>query len=363
MGGRSSKAPSEANGHSRTEIASQDLLQDSLAALHNEPILSLCVGNETELYSAGVDKDVLLYSWARHIKRARFKGPSKDITKVVYSSNHGVVYAASRDRSVYVWKWPREKPEEKSERSTTEEPISAVPEENVLVAEPMATLQGHSLGVTALAQSEAFPQLLCSGSRDNSVCLWDTKTNKSISSMYAPRNLVTGLEWLEGERAVLQSSEDKTLRVWDLGSCSTVQHFRARKDLQTCCAVSSSGQQFLAGSSGSGHLGAGLTLWDRRNERRPVREFKGHSEGVQDCIFTTVDDRELIASAGDDSTVRLWDKNSGDCLHTEFLTGAGPITSLTSPSAGLIACSSFKEGVSVWTVNAGGSSLSIRAKY
>ena len=80
-----------------------------------------------------------------------------------------------------------------------------------------------------------FPQLLCSGSRDNSVCLWDTNTSKSISSMYSTRNIVTGLEWVEGERGVLQSSEDKTLRLWDLTSCSTVQQFRARNDLQVLC--------------------------------------------------------------------------------------------------------------------------------
>ena len=77
-----------------------------------------------------------------------------------------------------------------------------------------------------------YPQLLCSGSRDNSVCLWDVDVGKPVSSMYVPRNLVTDLAWVPGEMGVVQSSEDKSVRVWDLTSCSTVQHFRARNQLQ-----------------------------------------------------------------------------------------------------------------------------------
>ncbi len=78
----------------------------------------------------------------------------------------------------------------------------------------------------------AHPQLLCSGSRDNSVCLWDVDVGKPVSSMHVPRNLVTDLSWVPGEMAVAQASEDKTVRVWDLTSCSTVQQFRARNQLQ-----------------------------------------------------------------------------------------------------------------------------------
>lgn len=53
-----------------------------------------------------------------------------------------------------------------------------------------------------------------------------------MSSMHAPRNLVTDIKWILDEKSVVQASEDKTLRVWDLTSCSTVQHFRAKNYLQ-----------------------------------------------------------------------------------------------------------------------------------
>ena len=64
------------------------------------------------------------------------------------------------------------------------------------------------------------------------MCLWDTDTGKSVSIVRAPRNLVTELEWIGCEMAVLQSSEDKILRVWDLRACSMSQQFRVRNYMQ-----------------------------------------------------------------------------------------------------------------------------------
>ena len=43
---------------------------------------------------------------------------------------------------------------------------------------------------------------------------------------------VTELRWIEGEKAVVQSSEDKTLRVWDLRSCCVAQQLKPKQHVQ-----------------------------------------------------------------------------------------------------------------------------------
>lgn len=43
----------------------------------------------------------------------------------------------------------------------------------------------------SLSLSPDHPDLLCSGSRDNSICLWDLNMGRPISSMHIPRNLVS----------------------------------------------------------------------------------------------------------------------------------------------------------------------------
>ena len=59
-----------------------------------------------------------------------------------------MIYAGSRDRTIYAWNWPREKAEEAAETTVVSD------DHNALVPEATTTLQAHSLGVTALAHSE-----------------------------------------------------------------------------------------------------------------------------------------------------------------------------------------------------------------
>jgi WD40 repeat protein len=139
---------------------------------------------------------------------------------------------------------------------------------------------------------------------------------------------------------------------------------------QTCCGATRDGQYLLAGSSGSQGQGAELTVWDRRKERKPLREYKGHSESVQSCMFCSYRDNteeHLIASVASDSVLKIWDRETGECLHSEIESGAGPLTSVVAPDKGLVGYSSFQNGVSIWTINrvedAGRLSLAIRARY
>ena len=74
--------------------------------------------------------------------------------------------------------------------------------------------------------------MLVSGSRDNSVKVWDINSQSPISSVHIPRNLVTDMKWIQGEGCVLQSSEDKTIRIWDVRTCSVAQRMPCKQHIQ-----------------------------------------------------------------------------------------------------------------------------------
>ena len=65
------------------------------------------------------------------------------LLQVRYNSKSSMLYAASRDRVVYGWRWPKESPNSLHNSFTAE-----------ALQETTKRLERHTLGVTALACSE-----------------------------------------------------------------------------------------------------------------------------------------------------------------------------------------------------------------
>ncbi|XP_053852017.1 WD repeat-containing protein 31 isoform X3 [Vidua macroura] len=242
---------------------------------HTDAVTSVAALQPDLCVSGGRDKSVAVSSWRSGAALRRFTGHEREVTKVTSALDSNRVFSASRDKTVMMW-----------ELHGTSGPSQHFP--------------GHDLVVTGLAVSPDA-SLLCTGSRDNTVCKWDTETGECLGRAAISRNLlcrenfmeawcqreplghcapeqaqlkagysspdnnkprstkVTHLCWVPGEPYVIQTSEDKTIRVWDSRELQVAHTFPAKQHIQTCCDVSQDGRYCLSSSSGSAGHGAEAT--------------------------------------------------------------------------------------------------------
>ena len=64
-----------------------------------------------------------------------------------------------------------------------------------------------------------------SGSRDNTLKLWDVPTGKEIRSFAGHSGSVTRVAFSPDGRTALTSSNDKTLKLWDLSTGKEIRSF------------------------------------------------------------------------------------------------------------------------------------------
>ncbi|GAB69204.1 hypothetical protein PCYB_146330 [Plasmodium cynomolgi strain B] len=80
-----------------------------------------------------------------------------------------------------------------------------------------SNLQGHTECVTCLNSSKLIPNLMCSGSKDCSIKLWDLSNLTNLHSFNFHKKKVNNLSFHENESSTLLStSSDKTLKIYDI---------------------------------------------------------------------------------------------------------------------------------------------------
>jgi WD40 repeat protein len=73
-------------------------------------------------------------------------------------------------------------------------------------------------------------QMVASGSSDNTVRLWDTRTGKARGTLHGHSNRVTTVAFSPDGQLVASGSDDKTARLWDIKTKSARVIKRGRYD-------------------------------------------------------------------------------------------------------------------------------------
>ncbi|GCB66070.1 hypothetical protein scyTo_0013537 [Scyliorhinus torazame] len=303
-------------GHSsNTQVAQQ------YSPVHNDAVTSLASLTSEHCLSGGKDKTVVICNWKSGDVQQKFIGHEREVTKVTCLFQSNRIFSASRDKTALMWDMYNK-------------------------AGPLQEFTGHELVVTGLAVSPDGLQL-CTGSRDNSVCIWDVETGVCLQSCSISRNLVTHICWVPAESLVIQTSEDKMIRIWDSRELQVAHTFPIRQHIQTHCDASPDGRYCITCSNGFSGEGCEATLWDLRQAKHKVCEYKGHLQAIAACIFvpSAAPSLPLVATSAHDCTVKIWNRDTAVCVSSICLDGAGPLTSLASSDAANLLCGSFNSGI------------------
>ncbi|KAM3910569.1 WD repeat-containing protein 31 isoform 1-T2 [Leptodactylus fuscus] len=307
---------------------------------HNDAVTYIAALKSDLCVSGGKDKAVVVSNWRTGTALKRFVGHEREVSKVtcVFGSNR--FFSASRDKTVLLW-------------------------DLHCKAGSAQKFIGHHLIVTGLAVSPDCTTLV-TGSRDNTLCKWDVETGQCLLKAAVSRNLVTHLSWVPGDSYIVQTSEDKSTRVWDSRNLQVAHTFPVKQYIQMHCDVSEDGNYCVTSSNGFGGQGCEATLWDLRQTKSIVCEYKGHLQSTTSCIFLPkgMSDGTLVATTSHDCTVKVWQRDTAACVSSLFLDGSGPLSSLAVCDNTSILCASFNSGIQTLHIDySRGSSLRQVAKF
>ncbi|KAK0714784.1 hypothetical protein B0H67DRAFT_536753 [Lasiosphaeris hirsuta] len=208
----------------------------------------------------------------------------------------------------------------------------------------LQTLEGHSHSVTAVAFSPDGTTL-ASSSDDRTVRLWDVATGEHQRTLEGHSHSVTAVAFSPDGTTLASSSDDRTVRLWDVATGEHQRTLEGHSYSVTVVAFSLDGTT-LASSSRD----RTVRLWDVATGEHQ-RTLEGHSHWVTVVAFSP--DGTTLASSSDDRTVRLWDVATGE--HQRTLEGHSDwVTAVAfSPDGTTLASSSDDRTVRLWDVATG----------
>jgi small GTP-binding protein len=214
------------------------------------------------------------------------------IIGVVWMRKAALIATSSLDGSIKIWDWHQ--------------------------SHALQNLKENS-GVYNIVLNSNETQLL-SGSRDQTIKLWDIRNESLITTLPKGHNgSIMSVVFTSDDSEVIACSADSGISVWNLKSGKKIKDLSGHSGQVNSILLLEGKQQLLSAS-----VDNTIKCWDIRNNKE-LFTLNGHTKPVTH-ILPIPNEEDIIISISHDRTIRLWDIYNRKLIktlegHTEGITG------------------------------------------
>ena len=204
-------------------------------------------------------------------------------------------------------------------------------------------------------------KILASAGDDSAVSLWDAHTGRCLATLEGDSSHINTLVFTADNNFLLSAGLDKTIKIWDIRHINnpTAENRLDSynyKNTYTRSLTGHSDRVWHIALSPDGHTVASASedttvkLWDL-NTGECLQTLRGHQHWVWSVNFGN--SGKWLVSSSSDRTIKLWDVATGKCL-TTFCGHQGRVTGVNpSPDERHLISSSSDRTIKLWDIATG----------
>ncbi|NEP22748.1 sugar-binding protein [Moorena sp. SIO3I6] len=261
------------------------------------------------------DNTVKLWNPEKQIRELTLQGHQDFVNGVDFSPDGQLIATASNDRTVKLWNGQ---------------------------GKLLHTLEGHSAPVYSVSFSPDS-QIIASASEDSTVKLW-SREGKLLRTLAGHTDAINRVTFSPNGQLIASASNDNTVKLWNQNGTLITTLTGDRK--LSSLSFSPDGKRIVAGAARGS-----IVIWSRKDiswQQFASKKGVGHTKTVYDVSFHP--NRDIIASASADGTVKLWNPNG--LLIGTLSEGSEPVESVNfSPDGETLVSINAANRVSIWNLD------------
>jgi WD40 repeat protein len=183
---------------------------------------------------------------------------------------------------------------------------------------------------------------IAGGAENGRIVLWDLKSGAQVS-LTGHQRAVNHLAFNKAGTRLLSTSDDDTVRVWDVAARKTILSIKGEGINIFGAEYSPDGTKIVSAT-----LGKGMAIYNASNGQL-IKTFGGHYGGAQDASANSTYTRAV--SAGRDKRLAVWDLKTGN--RVSYLNGHDDYVLFVrySPNGKWIASASSDSTLVLWNAS------------